>query len=229
MKNYSIQSGQWAATVSIATFIIWIFCFSAIMVVNPLFTWTNLNDYISYSLTYNQSFKFIAQLAMLLFAPAFVVLFHSIEASAAENKKFTARIGVSFAIMFALCTSIHYFVQISSVRLSIAGGQTAGLEQFIQANPYSGISGINMAGWTLFFSLACLFVAPVFHGKGLHKVIRYALIANTIFCLLGGFGYIMNFTLLVGLCLNLGMGGAMGTAIVGLLIYFNRLKRSINK
>jgi hypothetical protein len=45
------------------------------------------------------------------------------------------------------------------------------------------------------------------------------------FCLLGGFGYIMDYVILVGICLNLGMGGAMGTAVVGLLIYFNRLKR----
>jgi hypothetical protein len=135
------------------------------------------------------------------------------------------KIAISFAIMFAVCISIHYFVQISSVRLSIASGQTAGLEQFIQANPSSGIAGINLVGWTLFFSLACLFLAPVFPGKGINRVIRYALVANAIFCLLGGFGYIMDYVILVLFCLNIGMGGAMGTAIIGMLIYFNRFKR----
>jgi len=35
----------------------------------------------------------------------------------------------------------------------------------------------------------------------------------------------MDYVILVGLCLNLGMGGAMGTAVVGLLVYFNRLNR----
>jgi hypothetical protein len=225
MNTISIKSGQWAAIVSLAAFLVWIICFTAIAIMNPPFTWTNLSDYIAYSSTYNQSFKFAAQLAMLLFAPAFVVLLHSIEDQSEGNKKFLAKIAVSFAVMFTVCVCIHYFVQISSVRLSIASGQTTGLEQFIQANPSSVIAGINLLGWTLFLSLSCLFLIPSFAGGGLNKVIRYALIANAVFCLLGGFGYIMNYVLLVGLCLNLGMGGAMGTAIVGLLVYFNRLKR----
>jgi len=225
MKNSSIQSGRMTALICLATFVVWIISFTAIMIVNPPFSWTSLNDYIIYTRTYNQSFKFIAQLAMLLFAPAFVVLVHSIEDRAEENRKFPGKIAVSFALMFAVCVSIHYFVQISSVRLSIASGETTGLEQFIQSNPYSGIAGINLVGWTLFFSLSCLFMVPVFAGKGLNRVIRYALIANAVFCLLGGFGYIMDYVILVLFCLNIGMGGAMGTAVVGLLIYFNRLKR----
>lgn len=225
MNTVSVKSGQWAAIISLAAFLVWIICFTAIAVINPPFAWTNLADYITYTSAHNQSFKFAAQLAMLLFAPAFVILFHSIADRAEENRKFTARMAVSFAVMFAVCTGMHYFVQVSSVRLSLAGGQTSGLEQFIQANPSSGIAGINLAGWTLFFSLACLFIAPVFPGRGLNRVIRYAMVANTVFCLLGGFGYVMDYVLLVGICLNLGMGGAMGTAIIGLLIYFSRLRR----
>jgi hypothetical protein len=225
MKNISIISGLWAAIITLSAFLVWIVCFTAIAILNPPFYWTNLADYVTYTSTYNQSFKFAAQLAMLLFAPAFVVLLHSIENRMEEDKKFLSKIAVSFAVMFAVCVTIHYFVQISSVRLSMHNGQTAGLEQFIQANPSSGIAGINLAGWTLFFSLACLFLAFAFSGSGRNKVIRYALLANAFFCLLGGFGYIMDYVLLVGFCLNLGMGGAMGTAIVGLLVYFNRLRR----
>jgi uncharacterized Tic20 family protein len=226
MKTISVNTGQWAALICLATFLVWIISFTAIIILNPPFTWTNLDDYISYTATNNQSFKFAAQLAMLLFAPAFVVLLHSIDATAEDDRKFLGRIGISFAIMFAVCVGMHYFVQISSVRLSIANGQTAGLEQFIQANPSSGIAGINLVGWTLFFSLACLFTVPVFPGIGLNRVIRYALLANAIFCLLGGFGYIMDYVMLVLFCLNIGMGGAMGTAVVGLLVYFNRLGRN---
>ena len=225
MKTISVKSGQWAATIALATFLVWIICFIAIFLVNPPFAWTNLADYISYSATYNQSFKFIAQLAMLLFAPAFVVLLHSITDHTEGDKRFLAGIATSFAIMFTVCIGIHYFVQISSVRLSIAGGESTGLEQFIQSNPYSAIAGINLVGWTLFYSLSCLFLAPVFAGHGLNRLIRYALVANAVFCLLGGFGYIMNYVILVGICLNLGMGGAMGTAVVGILIYFCRMNR----
>lgn len=220
MKTISEKSGQWAATIALATFLVWIICFVGIFLVNPPFTWTSLEDYIAYSATHNQSFKFIAQLAMLLFAPAFVVLVHSITDRAEGDKKFLANLATSFALMFAVCVSIHYFVQISSVRLSISGGEIAGLEQFIQSNPYSGIAGINLVGWTLFFSLSCLFLAPVFPGKGINRLIRYALVANAIFCLLGGVGYITDTVVLVFLCLNLGLGGAMGTAMAGMMVYF---------
>ncbi|MEJ2306181.1 MAG: hypothetical protein P8Y30_01320, partial [candidate division WOR-3 bacterium] len=118
---------------------------------------------------------------------------------------------------------INYFVQISSVRLSIAKGQIAGLEQFIQSIPISGIAGINMVGWTLFFSLASLFIAPIFRGSRLNKVIKYSLITNGIVCLLGGIGYVLDNIALIFLTINLGMGAATMTATIALFIFFRRL------
>jgi len=104
------------------------------------------------------------------------------------------------------------------VRLSIAPGQTDGLTQFIQTNPTSSIAGINIVGWTLFYSLACFFVAPVFQETRLYKVIKYALIVNGIICVLGGIGYIYDNIALIFLTLNIGMGGATMTALIALFI-----------
>lgn len=223
MKKASVKIGYWAALICIATFVIWMICFIAIFLVNPPFQWTNLTDFISYTNSYNQGFKYAAQFMMLVFAPALLVLFYAVNDQAPMEKKIWSNIGTGFASLFAVCVSMHYFVQISSVRLSVEKVQLDGLAQFIQSNPSSGIAGINLVGWTLFFSLACLFLAPVFSGNKLEKVIRIALMCNGIICLLGGVGYVFDIVALVFLTLNLGMGGAVLTATIGLFLYFKRL------
>jgi len=225
MKKISIKLGYWTSLICITTFVIWTICFVAIFKVNPIFKWTNLADFITYSNNYNQSFKYLAQFTMLLFAPAFLIMLHSINDYAPEDKKILSRISICFATIFATCIGIHYFVQISSVRLSIAKGQIGGLEQFIQVNPTSGIAGINLVGWTLFFSLSCFFIAPIFTGSRLNKVIKYALIANGIICVLGGIGYVFDNIALIFLTLNLGMGAATLTATIALFIFFRRLQK----
>ncbi len=222
MTSNSIKLGYWSALLCLSTFVIWIICFVAIFQLNPLFTWTNLSDFIAYSNTYNQSFKYLAQFAMLIFAPAFLIVINCLHDYATADKKIFTRIAIGFAALFAVCAGIHYFVQISSVRLSIAKEQLDGLEQFIQSNPTSGIAGINIAGWTLFFSLSSFFAAPVFSGKGLNRVIKYTLIANGIICVLGGIGYIFDKIVLIFLMLNFGMGGAILVVMTGLFLFFKR-------
>jgi hypothetical protein len=225
MKKLSIKLGYWSSLICIATFVIWTICFVAIFKINPIFQWTNLADYINYTTNYNQLFKYLAQFAMLLFAPAFLIMLHSINDYVSEDKKILSRISICFATIFAACIGIHYFVQISSVRLSIAHGQIAGLEQFIQVNPTSGIAGINMVGWTLFFSLSSFFIAPVFSWSRLNKVIKYAFISNGIICVLGGIGFVFDNIILIFLTLNLGMGAATLTATIALLMFFRQLQR----
>jgi len=222
MKKTSVTIGYWAALICIATFVVWMICFVAIFLVNPPFQWTNISDFVGYSFTYNQTFKYVAQSMMLVFAPAFLVLLYAVNDVAPSEKKLLGNIGIGFASLFTVCVCMHYFIQISSVRLSIDKGQLDGLTQFIQSNPTSGIAGINLVGWTLFFSLASFFMAPVFSGNRLEKVIRMALICNGIICVLGGIGYVFDNVALIFLTLNFGMGGAVLTATVGMFLFFRR-------
>jgi hypothetical protein len=226
MASNSVKMGYWATLICLSTFVVWIICFIALFQLNPIFKWTNITDFITYSNTYNQSFKYLAQFAMLLFAPAFLIIINCIHDYAPADKKIFSRISIGFATIFAVCIGIHYFIQISSVRLSIAKAQLNGLEQFIQSNPTSGIAGINIVGWTLFFSLSCFFIAPVFSGNRLNRLIKYALIANGIICVLGGIGYVFDNIALIFLTLNFGMGGAVLVAMIGLLVHFRRLQKS---
>ena len=80
-----------------------------------------------------------------------------------------------------------------------------------------------MLGWSLGLGLSSLFVAPVFTGGGLLRVIRVAFTLNGIFCLLGGIGYVLGNIVLVFLAINVGMGGAVLVATVALSLLFKRM------
>lgn len=225
MNRWSIKLGLWSAVLCAATFIVFTLCFLAIVAINPLYIWTNFEDWVRYNSVNNQSFKYLAQMMMLFFGILFVVLLNSIHDYTQDGKKILARISLSFAIIFAAMTGMHYFVQISVVRLNLAQGQLQGLEQFIQGNPTSAMAGINMLGWTVFFGLSSLFIAPVFSGGRLERLIRYSFLANGVIVLLGGVGYIFDITILVFVLMNLGMGAAVILFTLALALLFRRLAK----
>ena len=217
--------GFWSALLAAATFILFTICFVAVLLNPPLFVWTNFADYAA-SARQNQSiFKSLAQLSMLLFAPLYVILINSIHEVAPPAKKVATRLGLSFGLLFAVLISGFYFVQLSAVRLSVIKEQLAGLEQIVQANPYGMLSALNMLGWTLFFGLSSLFVAPAFSGSRLTNFIRWLFVINGVMCLLGGIGYALEITALVFFTINLGMGGAVTLLTIALCVYFKRLEK----
>lgn len=219
----AVRLGFWAALGGVITFVVFTVCFVLLAVGRPLYLWTNLPDYVAFVRAYPSPLADIARLSMLIFAVLFVVLANSIYDAAAAAHKSTARMALSFALAFAVTTGAHYFIQISAVRVSIAHDALAGLEQVIQANPYSAIAAMNMLGWTVFLALASLFAAPVFRGGGLARVIRIALIANGVICLVGGAGYVLENTVVVFVAMNPLMGGAVLVLTSALAVYFRRL------
>lgn len=221
MNHLSLKLGFWSALLSALSFVLFTVCFVAILIVNPLFLWTNFADYVAYTAVTSQIFQRIAQFAMLLFGTLFVLLLHSIYEYAGDAQKPLARAAVTFGAIFAALTGAHYFVQLTTVRLGLLHGNLTGLEQVIQANPYSAVSAVNMLGWTFFLGIASLLAAPVFAGSRRERVIRAALLANGVFCLLGGVGYLFELTAVVFVAINLGMGGAVfvATAALSRLFY----------
>ena len=207
VNDLTLKLGFWSALLAAVTFVIYTLSFVGILLVSPLFTWTNMADYVTYVQTNPQIFKDIAQAAMLLFGPLLVIILNSIHELAPADKRMLTRLALSFGIMFALLTSMFYFVQLSTVRQSLLHGQPEGLEWFVQANPASVLLAINMLGWTLFLGLASLFISPVFTGGRLEAVIRYAFLVNGIVCLLGGISFVLNIPVLIFLFITFGMGG----------------------
>jgi len=227
MSELSLKFGFWSAFLSAVTFFVFTICFVAILIAGPLFVWTDLAGYVTYVNQTDQFFQHSARLAMLLFGPLFVVLLNCIHEITPDDRKVLSRISLCFGLVFATLTGINYFVQLSVVRQNIAANHLEGLLQVVQANPASAVSAVNMLGWSLFLGLSSLFVAPVFSGSRLALVIKIAFLANGIFCVLGGIGYVFEWLVLLFLSINIGMGGAVMTAAIALTIFFLRNKTDL--
>ncbi len=223
MKTLSYKIGFWSSILLTLTFAAWIVCFVGIAITPPLFYWTNLPDYLTFVETHSQVFQIIAKFFMLLFGPLYVIFINCFYDYAPDNKKVLVRISILFGTAFAILSSLHYFVQLSSVRLNILHGQTNGLEHFVHANPNSIMTSIDMLGWTLFFGLSSLFIFPIFTGDKLNRIIRYAFIANGLFGLLAGIGYVLQIGFLT-IFIDVGVGGAFMTVTIASIKLFKRLK-----
>jgi hypothetical protein len=226
MNRLSMQLGAWSAFLIAGDFILYAVCFIAILMSPPVLVWTTLADYAAYAAAHGSFFKDAAMYLMLIFGPLFVVLLAALHDYARDRQKILTRISLSFGLAFAVLVGINYFVQLSTVRQSVLHGQLTGLEQVVQTNPMSAMTGLNMLGWSLFLGLASLFAAPIFSGGRLEKTIKWALVINGLCCLLGGLSYIYELSLFVFLFITLGMGGAVTVAALAIGILFRRLARS---
>lgn len=117
MKNISCKIGYWSAVSLIVFFITWMICFVGIAVTSPLFFWNGLAHYLAYISTYNQTLADVAKVAMLFFGPAYLLLIHSFYDCSSESQRSLLRLALLFALAFAVTSSIHYFVQVTSVKL----------------------------------------------------------------------------------------------------------------
>jgi hypothetical protein len=113
----------------------------------------------------------------LLLVPIFVVLMASIHAYAPEPRRILSRIGLAFAVAYAVVIGADYFTQFAVVIPSLQSGETADLSLFTQYNPH----GLFIAGEALGYlamSLALLFAAPVFAGRRIERTIRWLFVAG---------------------------------------------------
>ncbi len=228
-SRLAIRLGFWSSLLAAAMFTAFIVCFVAVFLNPPLFVWTNFADYVASAKNNQQLFKSIAQLTMLLFAPLYVVLINSLHELAPAEKKTTTRLGLAFGLLFAALAGGFYFVQLSAVRVSVVHDHLGGLEQIVQANPYSALSALNMLGWTLFLGLSSLFIAPAFSGGRLASLIRWLFVINGVMCLLGGIGYALEITPLVFFTINFGMGGTVTILTIALCVWFKRMEKQVTQ
>ncbi len=229
MNKNILNTGLWSAVICLTAFIIWIVSFIGIAIQSPLFYWTNLEDYIDYINSNSQFFQYLAKSFLIIFSLAYMVLTIVFNEFTALERKIFSKIAVVFSIMFALVSSIHYFVQLSSVRLAIAKNEFAGLEHFLQSNPTSFLSSVNMLGWTLFLGLSNLFMyIGLIHNSGTERV-RLGLLINSVSCILGGFGYLFQIDLMTFVFMNLGIGLGFIMTTVSSIRFINTLKREHNK
>ncbi|MBT3933261.1 MAG: hypothetical protein HOD63_02385 [Bacteroidetes bacterium] len=222
MSNSTQKLGYWSAIVILTTFIIYIICFVGILTTSPLFIWTKIDDYIAYTQNNNMFFAELAKFFMLLMGIAYVVLISAFHEFAEKDKKIFSRISLSFGIAFMITICIHYFVQISAVRFALSDGNTMGLEHFIQANPHSITSSINMLGWTVFFGLSSLFLVPIFDKS--NKLLRISFLMNGINGLLGAFAFVFNIIPILAFTAYIGLGAFVFLFSIGSIRFFRKMK-----
>ncbi|MCB8962272.1 MAG: hypothetical protein H6651_18320 [Ardenticatenales bacterium] len=222
MSSIDQKLGFWSATLAAITFIIFTVCFVVIAVSAPPFVWSGLADYLELATSTNQFWQELARAMMLLFGPLYVVMINALYERTAPPKQGLARLALLFALGFAILTGANYFIQLSTVRISLAHGETGDLLQIVQANPYGAIAALNLLGWSLFLGLSSLFAAGLFRGDRLSRWLRALFLINGLSCLLGGAGYLLDHFWLLFLSLNLGMGGAMTASTILLARYFRR-------
>lgn len=225
MNKIILNTGLWSAIICLTAFIVWIIPFTGIAIQSPLFYWTNMEDYIDYINSNSQFFQYLAKSFMIIFSLAYMILTIVFYEFITTERKILAKIAIVFSIMFALVSSIHYFVQISSVRFAIAENEYSGLEHFLQSNPISFLSSVNVLGWTLFLGLSTLFMYLGFISTSGAKGIRLGLLISAISGIFGGIGHLFQIDILTFVCLNLGIGLAFFIITISSIGFINRLKR----
>jgi len=113
----------------------------------------------------------------LLLGPSFLVLTLSIHELSTSDRKIWSHAAVAFATVYTAMISINYFVQLAWVVPRLAAGRTQGMEPFLFTPFDSFLYAVDILGYS-FMSLATLFAAMVFHGRGLNRIVRIFLVAN---------------------------------------------------
>lgn len=224
MKNENCRTGYITALLLVILFLLWIVCFAGIAFTSPLFIWTNLEDYIRFVRTNNQFFQNLAKTLMLLFGPAWLVLINSFYQTALPENKASARLSLLFGLAFALLTSVHYFIQLSTVRLGIASNNTEGLLQLVQANPVSAMSAVNMLGWTFFMGLSSLFLYLSIRNNRNAGIPGTAFLVNACVCLSGGLSYLLQIDIMTFFLMNPGLGGSVIFSAIASAGFFRKLE-----
>jgi hypothetical protein len=120
---------------------------------------------------------FVLLTPSLLLGSSFLVLMVSVHYLASPDRKIWSHAAVVFATAYAVLISINYYVQLTWVAPRLAAGRVQGIEPFLFKPFDSFLYAVDILGYS-FMSLATLFAARVFTGKGLERVIRVFLTAN---------------------------------------------------
>ncbi len=115
----------------------------------------------------------------LFLGTAFAILMVSIHYYAPEDRKIWSHLGVVFATIYAVLISMNYYVQLTFIRPHLIEGnvESVQIQPFLFVPFDSFLYSVDILGYS-FMSLATLFAAFVFTGRGLERTVRWFMIAN---------------------------------------------------
>lgn len=113
----------------------------------------------------------------LFLGSSFLVLVVSIHELASPDRRIWSHAAVAFATAYTVLISITYYVQLTWVAPRLAAGRTEGIGPFLFVPFDSFLYSVDILGYS-FMSVATLFAARVFTGRGLERIARLFLTAN---------------------------------------------------
>lgn len=180
MGSSIYKMGFWASLLQSIVGYLYLIFYIVFTVLYPPLTWTNIQDF---ALNYHGAYatilivlQVLAWIQSFLFFTIGVLLSQFVS----PKKKAIVTIGLGCSVVFLALSSIHYYIQLTSVRIGIEKGLLEGLGQFVQFNFDSPISVINILGWTLFCGIACIAFAFCFKKSRRGKWLKYGFLLNGI-------------------------------------------------
>jgi hypothetical protein len=132
----------------------------------------------------------IMEVLILVMAPILVLLAAVIHACAPHGAKTYSMTALGWMLLLAGFTMTVHLVQLTVVR-RVDPSAIQGFQYLSNWHWPSVLYGIDIAAWDIFFALALLFAAPVFHASG-HMAVRNGLMIAGAMCVLGIIGPAVN-------------------------------------
>ncbi|MDP4268075.1 MAG: hypothetical protein Q8880_11640 [Bacteroidota bacterium] len=220
MNPISIKIGFWSTLFLAIMEISYAIGLGAIFFFFTTPTWTDIYTYSDFIKTTSGKLLTLCQIAAFAAGPLFILLLCSLHDYVQPEKKILTRIGICFGVVFAVLASMSYFVQITVIPQNLNSGQLNGLEQFVEINTKSYIAAMVVLGYSLFFGLVSLFIAPIFCKGRLGKVIRYCFITCGVSSILEIIGF---YNLMLGMAFVAIANVSLIIASILLCIFFQGL------
>jgi tellurite resistance protein TehA-like permease len=100
--SLAAQIGFVSAIMAITAITVYMVCFFAILVVNPLTVWSTFDAYLAQQRAYNRSFIYLAQATMLLFPLVYLLMVNCVHDRTPITQSVLTRAATMFAFGFAL-------------------------------------------------------------------------------------------------------------------------------
>jgi len=130
------------------------------------------------------------EVLILVMAPVLVLLAVVIHACAPDGTKTYAMTALGWMLLLAGFTMTVHLVQLTVVR-RIDPSAIQGFQYLFNWHWPSVLYGVHVVAWDIFFGLALLFAAPVFHVSG-NAAVRNGLLIAGAMCLVGVIGPAVN-------------------------------------
>jgi hypothetical protein len=113
----------------------------------------------------------------LFLGSSFLVMIVSVHQLSSPDRKIWSHSALVFATIYTVLISINYYVQLTWVTPRLAAGRIAGMQPFLFVPFDSFLYAVDILGYS-FMSVATLFAAMIFTGKGIERIARCFLLAN---------------------------------------------------